>query len=172
VKKLLLIRHGKSSWKDRDLSDLQRPLKKRGKRNAGEMAIRLQKQAVVPDHVFCSPANRAADTLRIMSKTTGLGVHNSQVSSDLYVFDAEDLLSWLRNLDDNFEIVAVVGHNPALTDLVNDLASQHIDNVPTCGIVLLDLAVGRWSEVATGCGRLVYFDYPKKAEAEASGSEN
>lgn len=165
MKRLLLIRHGKSSWKDRELSDLQRPLKKRGKRNAVEMAKRLQKQGVEPDRVFCSPANRTTETLRIMSKTTGFGARNSEISADLYVFDNSDLLRWLRDLDDGLESVAVVGHNPALTDLVNDLALEKVENIPTCGIASLALAVEHWRELASGCGTLVWFDFPRKVRA-------
>lgn len=166
MKTLLLIRHAKSSWKDPVLTDLQRPLKKRGIRNASDMAGRLAALDHAVEQVFTSPARRAIETLELMTEATGFGRDATQVLADLYSFDYDDVMLTLRKLDDRWQSVAVVGHNPAITDLVNFLALEHIANIPTCGIALLRLDIDQWAEMRAGCGKLTHYDFPKNEPGE------
>ncbi len=162
MKILILIRHAKSSWKDPQLTDRDRPLNKRGRRNAVEMANRHSCQDLDPDLVVSSPARRAIDTATIMQQANALAKKPVAISQELYTFDFKRLLPWLRHLDNGLKTVAIFGHNPAITDLVNYLAATVVGKVPTCGIAVLELGVDHWADLEAGCARLRHFDYPKR----------
>ena len=161
MKQLVLIRHAKSSWKDPALSDLMRPLKKRGERDAREMAKRFNALGLNVDRVLMSPALRAVQTLDTMAAESGFGRDVSEIVPDLYTFSYEAIMLYLKELSDDFTSVAVVGHNPAVTDLVNFLALEEIANIPTCGIVVLSLNIEKWGKIRAGSATISYYDYPK-----------
>lgn len=164
MKRLLLCRHAKSSWKDITLEDIDRPLNKRGKKNAPEMGKRLCTQGIRPDMIVSSPAKRARKTARQIAKVTGLGKKNVIVLEKIYAASPRELLEIIQDFDDTASVVLMVGHNPETTMLANALGDLEIDNVPTCGIVALDFKVSSWKEVAKNKGRLVFFDYPRKGD--------
>jgi phosphohistidine phosphatase len=160
MKTLLLIRHAKSSWKDPGLTDLQRPLKKRGEKNASEMARRLIERKVSVEKVFSSPANRAIETVSIM-QAEGALPQDVDISSELYSFDYGDVLRFVFNVSDDHQHICLAGHNPAITDLVNFLALENIKNIPTCGIALLKFDCKHWQKLKAGSASLVFYDFPK-----------
>lgn len=166
MKTLLVIRHAKSSWKDPALTDLQRPLKKRGSHNAVEMAERLGQRQVTVEQVFCSPANRALQTVEHMAPILGIPGGQVEIASDLYTFDYAELMRYLRMLPDSYTDVALVGHNPAITDLVNFLTLEAIRNIPTCGVALLEMDIAEWRDLKAGVARLVHYDFPKNEEGD------
>ncbi|MGD9661465.1 MAG: histidine phosphatase family protein [Porticoccaceae bacterium] len=161
MKQLVLIRHAKSSWKDPALSDLMRPLKKRGERDARDMAKRLNAQGLSVEKVFMSPALRVIQTLDTMATESGFGRDISEIAPDLYTFSYEAIMLYIKELCDTYSSVAVIGHNPAITDLVNFLALEEIANIPTCGIVVLNLNIEKWSKIRAGSAAISYYDYPK-----------
>ena len=161
MKQLVVIRHGKSSWKDPALSDLNRPLRNRGERNARDMAERLNKSALRVNRVYMSPALRVTQTVDLMTEQTGFAKGISEVHPDLYTFSYEDLMIFLKQLGDDLQCVALAGHNPAITDLVNFLTLGDIANVPTCGVAVLDLNVKKWAKLRAGGATLTHYDYPK-----------
>lgn len=161
MKTIHLLRHAKSSWADPDLPDRERPLKTRGKQAAWYMIEPIWKAGCRFEHVYSSPAKRARATIRKMSRALrGDGIF-WQVDEALYTFDSTDLLAWFRHLDDSLEDVMVVGHNPAITDLANQLGDQDIDNVPTCGYVQLQTELAHWRDLDAGCAHTAHFLYPK-----------
>jgi len=161
LKQLVLLRHAKSSWKDPALSDLKRPLKKRGESDAREMARRLNALGLNVERVLMSPALRAQQTLALMTDENGFGGNAGEVIPDLYTFSYEDLMLFLKTLDDGCRCVAIVGHNPAITDLINFLTLEEIANVPTCGVAVLNIDSEKWSSLRAGGAVLKYYDYPK-----------
>lgn len=161
MKQLVLIRHAKSSWKDPALSDLMRPLKKRGERDARAMAKRINALGLNVEKVFLSPARRVVQTADIMADEAGLGRDCSETVPDLYTFSYEDIMLFLKGLADDYRCLAVVGHNPAITDLVNFLTLEEIANIPTCGVAVLNLEIEKWSKLRAGGALLKYYDYPK-----------
>ena len=161
MKRLVLIRHGKSSWKDPALSDLKRPLKKRGERNAGEMAERLATLGLDVERLYMSPALRVTQTVERMTEKTGFAAGVTEISPELYTFSYEDILLFIKALDSGVQCVALAGHNPAITDLVNFLTLEEIANIPTCGIAVLDLEKDGWANLRAGGARLSHYDYPK-----------
>lgn len=161
-KTLYLVRHAKSSWKDSSLDDADRPLNKRGMRDAPEMGKRLARAGVRPDLITSSPAVRALTTAQKIAGELGIKKSKIDINEDIYTFNAEGLLEAIRGLDDKQNTVMLVGHNPATTILLNELSGADIDNVPTCGVARLEMNTDSWAQVKSGSAELVSFDYPKK----------
>jgi phosphohistidine phosphatase len=162
MKRLTLVRHAKSSWKDPDLADIDRPLAKRGKKDAPAMGERLAARVPIPEIILSSPARRARRTAKPIARKLGLPEERLILEAKIYEAEPAVLLEIVRGIDERWEHALLVGHNPGLTELANLLADCRIDNIPTCGVVRLDLAVGDWKEIGPGSGTLVFFDYPKK----------
>ncbi len=165
MKRLVLIRHAKSSWKHPELRDFDRPLNKRGKVNAPEMGRRLAQRSLMPDCLISSPAKRAIKTAEIIAEA--IGFPSDQISRAHPVYDAgvPELLGVLRKLNDGDEIVFVVGHNPGLTDLINFLCGYSLDNLPTCGVFCADFDISSWQETGRQTGKVVFVDFPQQPPA-------
>lgn len=162
MKRIVLIRHAKSSWADSSLADIDRPLNGRGKRDAPFMGKRLQQHGVKPDVVLCSPAKRARKTAKIIAKAVGFPKSSLRYDQQIYYAGPRVLLHLLKDLDDVADVVFLVGHNYAITDFCCQLSGESIDNIPTCGIAAIDFPLTEWQGLTTGGGKLAFFDYPKK----------
>ena len=162
MKILYLVRHAKSSWKDLSLADHERPLNKRGKRDAPRMGKRLAKRGVRPDYILSSPAVRALTTARVIAKKLGCREADVVVNEAVYGAGTSTLHGIIRGIDNRFERAMLVGHNPSFTVLVNQLAGVSIENVPTCGVAVLVFETDNWADVGNGTAKLLEFDYPKK----------
>ncbi|MBE7177059.1 MAG: histidine phosphatase family protein [Mucilaginibacter polytrichastri] len=159
MKKLMLIRHAKSDWSHAGLSDYDRPLNDRGKRNAPEMAERLKSRGIVPEHIVSSGAERARTTALIFAGE--MGIADIDFDERIYRASEYDLLKVVNGLPDELSFVAIFGHNPTVTELVNHLTGSDIVNMPTCGLALVDIPLDNWAEVSAGTGDLSLYDYPK-----------
>lgn len=162
MKQLYLIRHAKSSWSNPGLDDLERPLNKRGKRDAPFMGARLKEFGVRPDMVYTSPAKRARKTAKTIAECVGYPLERIQQHGDIYTSDLNKLLLVVRQTESRIGRLFLVGHNYVLTDLAEYLTSERLGNVPTCGIVGIAFDIDGWHQVAAAGGRLEFFDYPKK----------
>lgn len=162
MKILTLIRHAKSSWKDAYLLDIDRPLNKRGKRDAPVMGKRLAERDFRPDLLVASPATRALVTAEVIAGEIDYPVEEIVIDRRMYGAGVTEWLQVIHSLDDALDDVACFGHNPGLTDLVNYFAPGYIANMPTCGIVELTFDVETWASVGRVEPTRVYFDYPKK----------
>lgn len=162
IKRLTLLRHGKSSWRDPDLTDFERPLNKRGRRDAPIMGQSLAKRDFAPDLVLVSPALRARLTSEIIAEQ--LGIEKSKLSFDrnIYMASLEELIDLLRSIDEQSQDVLLIGHNPGITDLANYLVDGCIENVPTCGVFSVALPITNWQNLERAAGTLLFYDYPKK----------
>ena len=162
--RLLLIRHAKSSWDDAALSDRERPLAGRGRKAAERMGAHLRSEGLRPDVVLSSPSMRTRETLELL-EFSGAEV---TYLDEIYGGSAGDLLASAREVRDDAEVVAVVGHNPGVQDLSIELARDDAaeeavrlrQKFPTCAVAIFDVD-GAWRDVATGRVRLVSFVVPK-----------
>lgn len=162
VKLLSLLRHAKSSWKHSELPDFERPLNSRGKCDAPVMGRRFAAVRPRPDLVLSSPAARARRTAELFAERAGLE-EVLRFDPVLYMATPGQMLSLAQEQDDGIQHLVLVSHNPGITELVNLLAADaRLANVPTCGIVRLELDVAHWRDAAPGRARLLDFDYPKK----------
>jgi len=162
MKRLYLIRHAKSSWKNPGLPDIDRPLNKRGERDAPFMGKRLKKYNVKPGIIISSPAKRALKTARIIAKMIDYPGDSIVIKDSLYAASVPTILNIIHNLDDSIQEAMLFGHNPEFTSMANYLANHDIDNISTCGIFCVDFDVESWKDIAEGTGIFIFFDFPKK----------
>ncbi len=161
MKHLLICRHAKSSWKDSSLADFDRPLNKRGEKNAPLMGKMLVDHKIKPDLIVSSPAKRAKLTALTLAKELHYPKKKIVYMNSIYNAPAEELIPCIHSFDDQFDKVIIVGHNTGFTMLANVLGDLKIPNVPTCGIVALDFKIDSWKDVRKKNGKLVFFYYPK-----------
>ncbi len=161
-KTLFIVRHAKSSWDEAGLDDRERPLNERGKEEAPKMGKHLAGYSVKPDLITSSPAVRALKTAEKIAKELGFKKSDVVADEGIYTFNGGSLMDVVRGFDDRYKSVMMVGHNPAITSFANELSNAGIDNIPTCGVVLLRLDTAKWKDVGKGAGTLLEFDYPKK----------
>ncbi len=162
MKHLYLIRHAKSSWDYPELRDIERPLNKRGRRDAPFMASLLHGKGVRPDLLLSSPATRAYSTAVYFAEALGYPVEQIRVEPLIYHGGEDDILALVRGLDDQLDTVLLFGHNPVLTGLANRFAREFIPNVPTCGIVKVESPADRWADLSEADARVTEFMYPKQ----------
>jgi phosphohistidine phosphatase len=161
MKTLTLIRHAKSSWKDRKLGDRDRPLNKRGESDAPEMGKRILAAGIRPSLIISSPAVRALATARIVAVEIGYPLEFLQREDGLYLASLDKLVDVIAAQDPGFNHLMLVGHNPGLTDLANYLSPGLTNNVPTAGVVSVEFDRDDWLLYERPETRLVTFDYPK-----------
>jgi len=161
MKHLILVRHAKSSWKDSTLEDHERPLNNRGKREAPFMAKKFREKKMDVDLIVSSTAERAMDTAKEFAKKLDYKKEKIVGDSALYLVEADELLAYVKKLDDDYKSIMLFGHNPGFTWFANYLTNGKIENVPTCGIVAIDFDTKVWNEIAEGTGIVRFFEYPK-----------
>lgn len=163
MKTLYLVRHAKSSWDDPGISDIDRPLNDRGKKDAPRMGKRLKEKAVIPDLMLSSPSRRTLSTCRRFAEILGYDPDSIKTERRLYHADEDEILSVIRDVKDKYNVLMVFGHNPGLTDFVNLLSEEDniINNLPTCGVVCFTFKVEHWQMTDYGKGQFVFFDFPK-----------
>ncbi len=162
MKKLYLIRHSKSSWKNPGLTDFERPLNKRGKLDAPFMGKLLAKRGVCPEIIFSSPAERALKSAKIIAEEIGYPLEEIVTQAAIYDAGVADLLEVVRDFDNIYREVMLFGHNPGIIGLVNYLSDFDLDNVPTSGVVCIEFNDLAWHRISRRSGTLVFFEYPKK----------
>lgn len=160
-KNLLLIRHAKSSWNNFNLADFERPLNKRGEKNAPEMAKRLISKNIIPQQLVSSPALRAISTAKLFA--SNLQINQSEIIQINEIYDAnfESLLKIINNFDNSFGITALFGHNPSLSNLAKYLCTEANYDLATCGIILLRFPFDNWEMISHNTAELIFYDFPK-----------
>ena len=164
MKRLILLRHAKSDWGTPGLKDFERPLNKRGEKNAPEMGKRLRKRGFKPERIISSPARRARDTARLLARQLTILESGVVFKDAIYEADTDALLETIQCIPQDLGCVMLVGHNPGMTELANLLGKFGIANLPTCAVVGLELEIKNWKKITPGCGRLWFYDYPKNPE--------
>ncbi len=162
MKRLTLVRHAKSDWSLPGQNDWDRPLNKRGQRDAPEMARRLRSRRLKPDLVLASPAVRALTTATVMARELKVPAAHVLQDERLYLASATDLLVVIRERGGDARHLMVFGHNPGMTECANRLsAGDQIDNLPTCGVFTAQFDVAAWRDLDWSGGLEAEFDYPK-----------
>ena len=162
MRTLYLLRHAKSSWGNPELKDFERPLAERGIRDLPIMAERFKARGGRVGCIICSPAVRTKTTATMFAKQIGFASDEIGSNPELYFAGSNMFLKAASLLDDECEAAMLVGHNPAITDFVNEMTDGDIAKIPTCGLVQLSVPIDAWSEIEFSKAELVEFDYPKK----------
>jgi phosphohistidine phosphatase len=145
MKSLLILRHAKSSWKEVGLSDHDRPLNKRGRHDAPKIGRLIRKKGLTPQLIICSGAKRARETVERVIETCGYK-GELRFSEEFYEAGPEAYIKVLKELDDRYERVMVVGHNPGLEELLEVFtAEEHL--LPTAALAQLALPIKKWGEL-------------------------
>ncbi|MGH6917986.1 MAG: SixA phosphatase family protein [Geminicoccaceae bacterium] len=168
MRRLLLLRHGKSSWDTAGLADLDRPLAPRGRRTAPLVAQLMVKRRWVPDLVFCSQAERVRETWQLMAPLLGEQIPVKTLRT-IYPGAPSRLLMTLRRAPDEAKTLLLIGHNPGLGALATSLCGAGSKKAlatmrtkfPTAGLAVIDFDLEQWSDVTGGAGRLEAFVRPK-----------
>jgi phosphohistidine phosphatase len=164
MKRLLLIRHAKSSWDDPALSDHDRPLAPRGRRAAERMRAHLEGGDLRPGLVLCSSSKRTRETLDILAPA--FADAERSIEEELYGADRTELLERLHEVPDDIRTVALIGHNPGVQDLALKLAGEGTDmdrireKFPTGALAVLGFD-GPWPGLGGGTARLLSFVAPR-----------
>ncbi|MGA8264743.1 MAG: histidine phosphatase family protein [Ignavibacteriaceae bacterium] len=162
MKILYLVRHAKSSWENRNISDFERSLNDRGKRDAPFMAGILKEKKINIDLILSNPAVRAFKTAKIFARELEIEEKEIITNENIYEADRKDLLKILIVANDSINNLMLFGHNPGLTYLSNYLCDYEIDNIPTCGIVCMQLDFDSWKYLGSKSCNFIFFEYPKK----------
>ncbi|HEX6383989.1 MAG TPA: histidine phosphatase family protein [Anaerolineae bacterium] len=145
MKTLLILRHAKSSWDNANLSDHDRPLNERGQRDAPRMGRLLRDRELVPDLIITSTAERAlatAEAVALASDYDG----EIKYTRRFYHADPETYLEVLQTVPNKYERVMIVGHNPGMEELVEQLTGQ-AERLTTANIAHVELPVSSWKEL-------------------------
>ncbi len=146
MKSLILMRHGKSSWKDISLPDFERPLKKRGKRDVPLMGELLSNEGITPDYVLSSPAIRCRETVELLYDPLVLSDEMVVYIDDFYHADTMDYLEAIADLSDGFSRILIVAHNPSLEGLLQHLTGDS-EVLSTAAAVWIKLPICDWKEI-------------------------
>lgn len=164
AKQLIVVRHGKSDQGVYGMSDFDRTLNHRGNKNAHEMAERMIHKGIVPELVVSSPALRALSTAKHFADVLGLPHQRIQLEPTVYEANTTALVKVISRFDNDYSRIALFGHNPGLTELLNYLADAKIYNLPTAGVAVIDFPFDDWMMVSQHTGTLLLFDSPKNPD--------
>ncbi|WP_346882472.1 histidine phosphatase family protein [uncultured Algibacter sp.] len=149
MKNLILVRHAKSSWKY-NVIDHERPLNDRGIEDANLISNYVAKQKIVVDKLMSSDAKRAKTTSDIFITNLNIDKSIVQLNHELYDFSGENLINVIKNCDNSINNLMIFGHNHAITAFVNTFGDKDIDNVPTCGFVIIEFNTDYWEDLKQG----------------------
>lgn len=161
MKKLLIVRHVKSSWDDISQKDFDRPLNDRGHRDAPKMAKRLLKDDVAIDALITSTALRALTTAEYFAEAFDIKKKNIIQEPSLYLAEPKVFFEIISKIDDDHKTVAIFSHNPGITEFANQLSNTRVDDMPTCAIFAVKADIKNWKEFAEAEKKFWFFDYPK-----------
>ena len=162
MKTLTIVRHAKSSWKDTSLRDHDRPLNKRGHRDAPEMGRRIAEHGVRPSLIVSSTALRAWTTAKTIAREIGYPYEFLEKEPNLYHAGVNRILDVVVAQDERCNSLMIVGHNPGFTDFANFLVPGLTNNLPTAGVVSVAINQDNWNLYERPSTELLVHDWPKK----------
>jgi len=161
MKTLTIVRHAKSSWNHPGLTDRERPLNKRGERDAPIMGVRIAEADIRPSLIVSSPAVRAWTTASIVANALNYPQEFLQREKDLYLASLNDILDVVVAQDNGFNNLMLFGHNPGMTQFANYLSPGLTNNLPTAGVVSVNIDQDSWNLYEQPTTELVFYSYPK-----------
>ena len=159
MKKLYIVRHSKSPWKP-GMDDFNRVLKKQGQLNTSFMAGKLLSRGAKIEHIISSSAVRTTETTQLLNEILNVPEQNITFSKELYLSPPETLLNHIHSVPDSVNELMVVAHNPGVSQLINFVANEHLQDVPTTGMACVTFDITSWKEIKNN-GNLGFFIYPK-----------
>ncbi|MAE86857.1 MAG: hypothetical protein CMB80_29245 [Flammeovirgaceae bacterium] len=161
MKTLYIIRHAKSSWSF-EVSDRDRPLGIRGRRDAPRVGKHLSQTEPTPELMISSPASRALYTALLMGDEWGYPEDEIELSEKLYHTGPSEIINLIKEQSDEIQSIALFGHNPGLTDLVNHFSTDYLDNLPTAGVYCFTFKTDSWTKISENNASKKVFIAPKR----------
>lgn len=149
MKKIIVIRHGKSSWNE-PVQDHERKLTTKGIENSIRIAKESNNYIDSKSLIWSSSAKRALHTSMLIVEKWNLPVSSIVIKNELYTFNGADLEEIVKSCSNNCESLILFGHNNAITDFVNKFGDIFIDNVPTSGFVSIIFETNSWTTINKG----------------------
>ncbi len=165
MKILYLIRHAKSSWDNPEELDIERPLNKRGKKDAPLMGEKLRMQGIMPDFVISSPAKRTIATAKIITKSIKYPKRIIE-KQELYHPTDLQLLNTIKHIHNDKNAAMIFTHHPGITDFVNRICQTNYEKIPTTGVVCIAFDTNNWERIKYDNASLLFLDYPKRYKNE------
>ena len=159
-KKLIIVRHSKSSWKDLSLDDFNRPLNKRGKEDGPTISNYLSKRTNFIDLLHSSSSVRTFQTSKFFTERIKFG--KVKYDDNLYHSSSESILNLIKNYSNEYSSVMLIAHNPGLTHLINQITNISLDNLPTTGLAEIHFSCNKWNEISSKNSNLIDLKFPKQ----------
>jgi len=159
MKTIYIVRHAKSSWEYQGIDDIDRPLKKRGIKDAYRVSSILRDKINKPDIFITSSATRALSTAVIFSNVFAYPLSNLQIKKSLYSFSDGYLVKTIKALDDEFDSAIIFSHDHGINDFVNKYGDEVILHVPTCGVIAIEFKNKHWKSIKKG--HTILKEFPK-----------
>ncbi|MGI9449730.1 MAG: SixA phosphatase family protein [Geminicoccaceae bacterium] len=173
MRRLMLLRHAKSSWDHMDLDDVDRPLAPRGRAAAPLLGRYISHENLQPDLVLCSSASRTRQTWELVSaewdRSDKARLPRFEIRPSLYLAGYAEMLSMIQRIDGDIVNVMIIGHNPGMSQLAMHLVAQGdprglkemSKKFPTAALAVIQFSAESWSSIKPGQGKLESFVRPK-----------
>ncbi len=162
MKTVYIVRHAKSSWDKVDLSDEMRPLMEKGKKRTKKVIDFLHSKKIKVDYIISSHAVRAHETAKILAHALDYPADHIKIDPHIYYTDSDGIINQFYDLPERFDSVMIVGHNPSLTDFVNQFLKNPVDNLPTSGIVSISFDTDKWENIPLAKRKTNFVLIPKE----------
>jgi phosphohistidine phosphatase len=171
MKTLILVRHAQADRGEPTQADIDRPLSRRGYRDAQTVSKKFAQTGILPDLILSGSAPRALKTARIFAQKLGLSPDAVQINRRIYEAERAEMLGLVRAFDDQYSTMMLVGHNPGISGLLHHLTDSSIHILPNCSVAVVELPVASWRDIAFKVGRLEYAVCPKGEEQQMHSDE-
>lgn len=168
MKRILILRHAKSSWTDPNLSDFERPLNGRGLRTAPSMGKLIVERGLSPAAIVSSPAKRARQTAELVVNEIGVET-NLSFDDRIYEASPNALRIVVSETSNDLTSVMIVGHNPGIEGFIRHLTGK-IESMPTAALAVIDLNIESWKEINHDTGSLITIIRPKEEMPSVGGA--
>ena len=160
MKKLIIVRHSKSSWKDLSLTDFNRPLNGRGKLDGPLMADYLKRKINKIDYLHSSSSLRTFETSKYFINQ--IQFEKIEYDDSLYHCSSSSILKMIMNYSEDYQSAMIIAHNPGLTNLINSITNILLDNLPTTGISEINFDCSKWNDISLQNSNLIDLKFPKQ----------
>ena len=160
MKKIYVLRHSKSSWKDLSLGDFHRPLNSRGKIDGPLISAYLRSRIDEIDFLHCSNSVRTYETSKFFIER--IKYTDIEYDESLYHSSSSEIINKIKHYDEQYNSAMIIAHNPGLTNLVNELSDHILDNLPTTGLVEINFNCSKWADISLDNSTIVDIKFPKQ----------
>lgn len=165
-KRLVIVRHSKSTWDYTGITDFDRPLKETGINNTLFLSGKLKEKNILPDLIITSPAIRALHTAMIIARELSYPFSDININPYLYHDSEEEINDLIKETSDLINTLFVFGHNPTFTYLSNLYLTKKIENLPTSGTAILTFNCLTWNEISIRNKTNELLIFPKKSNSD------